>query len=165
MAHATVASAAELLGDGIHDIRIVGTIAGTPSIRLQPGVMLRGGSLVFGARGVVLATDNTLEDMEVRCLPHELAVTNDTSRPDLSTIALTNVRTTGQLLLLAERAVRRGTIRIERLIVEDADPRGRVRRPHGFGVDAMQGGLTVWNRQHDPDVVLHAEIPASRPAR
>ena len=69
MAHATVASAAELLGalgDGIHDIRIVGTIAGTPSIRLQPGVMLRGGSLVFGARGVVSSTDNTLEDMEIR---------------------------------------------------------------------------------------------------
>ena len=69
MAHATVASAAELLGalgDGAYDIRIVWTIAGTPSIRLQPGVMLRGGSLVFGARGVVLSTDNTLEDMEIR---------------------------------------------------------------------------------------------------
>jgi hypothetical protein len=62
------------------------------------------------------------------------------------------------VLLLAERAVRRGAVRIEGLVVEAADLRGRAERPHGFGVDAMQGGLTIWNRQHDPDVVLHAEI-------
>jgi hypothetical protein len=103
-----VASAAELLGalgDGAREIRIVGTIVGMPSIRLQPGVKLVGGSLVFGARGVVLSSDNLLQDIEIRCPAHELAVTNDTAQADLGTLSLINLRTTGQVLLQAERAV------------------------------------------------------------
>ncbi len=39
-----------------------------------------------------------------------------------------------------------------------ADVRGRAERPHGFGVEALQGALTLWNRQADPEVVITAEL-------
>lgn len=42
------------------------------------------------------------------------------------------------------------TVEIEGLHVRAADVRGRVEQPHGFGVDVLQGGLTLWNRQPDP---------------
>jgi hypothetical protein len=60
---------------------------------------------------------------------------------------------------------------VEGLTVEAADLRGRVERPHGFGVDAMQGGFTLWNQQPDPAVEITAELldvaagSAGRPVR
>lgn len=39
-----------------------------------------------------------------------------------------------------------------------ADVRGRFHRPHGFGVEALQGGLTLWNRQADAAGKLTAEL-------
>jgi hypothetical protein len=147
---AAVAAAAKI-------IEIQGTITGSPMITLPPGVTLRGGTLQFGAKGVRLTRDNTLDGVTVLTAAHEVAVLNDTSVSDLGTLTLRNVTTRGQVLILAEENVRAGHVQIEGLHVTEADLRGRTRRPHGFGVDALQGGLTVWNRQSDP-VIITAEV-------
>jgi hypothetical protein len=157
----TVSSAQELsnaLSGGATDIQIAGTITGSPMITLPPGTTLRGGELVFGAKGVRLTSDNALEDIVVRTADDEVAILNDTTVPALGTLTLRNVRTSGQVLLLAQEAVRSGHIQIDGLHVERADVRGRVQRPHGFGVEALQGGLTVWNRQPDASVKITAEL-------
>ena len=46
------------------------------------------------------------------------------------------------------------------MVIKEADPLGRAEHPHGYGVDTLQGALTIWNWSPDPDVVLHAEIEA-----
>ncbi len=83
---------------------------------------------------------------------------NDTSVADMGTLTLRNVRAAGQVLLLAEDAVRSGHVHVEGLQIDRADVRGRSRRPHGFGVEALQGALTVWNLQPDPAVIITAEL-------
>ncbi|MFF5265136.1 hypothetical protein ACFY4C_40155 [Actinomadura viridis] len=90
---------------------------------------------------------------------------------DLGTLLLRAVRTSGQVLLLAHDEVRSGHVRVEGLTVEAADVRRRVERPHGFGVDALQGAFTLWNRQPDNAVAITAELldvaagSADRPVR
>jgi hypothetical protein len=64
----------------------------------------------------------------------------------------------GQVAIIALDAVRAGRVRIDGLTVRAADLRGREDRPRGFGVEALQGGLTVWNRQPDEAVQITAEI-------
>jgi hypothetical protein len=71
---------------------------------------------------------------------------------------LRGVTTVGQVAIIALDAVRSGHVAIDGLMVQAADLRGRVDRPRGFGVEAMQGGLTVWNRQADASVQITAEI-------
>lgn len=157
----TVRSATELaeaLAAGSADIEVSGTISGSPMITLPPGTALRGGELVFGAKGICLTSDNRLEDVIVRTQADEVAILNDTGVESLGTLTLRNVRTTGQVLLMADGAVRSGHVQIEGLHVEAADVRGRALRPRGFGVEALQGGLTVWNLQPDPAVTITAEI-------
>lgn len=157
----TVHSAQELadaVGDGATDIQVQGRITGSPMITLPPGVTLRGGELVFGAKGVRLTADNTLRDITVRTEADEVAILNDTSVGNLGTLTLANVTTNGQVLLVAGDSVRAGHVQVKSLTIETADVRGRVRRPHGFGVEALQGALTVWNQQADPAVRLTAEI-------
>lgn len=158
---ATVTTAQELaraLDEGVQDITVEGEIAGAPELTLPPGTALRGGTLVFGAKGLRLTSDNTLEDVTVRTSEQEAAIVNDTGVEDLGTLTLRRVRTRGQVALLAEDRVRAGHVRVEGLHVEAADVRGRIHRPHGFGVEAHQGGFTLWNRQRDPEAVLTAEL-------
>jgi hypothetical protein len=54
--------------------------------------------------------------------------------------------------------VRSGHVRVDGLTVAAAEVRGRVERPPGFGVDALQGGFTLWNQQPDPAVEITAEL-------
>lgn len=58
----------------------------------------------------------------------------------------------GQVLLLADEAVRQGHVEVDGLAIASADPRGRARLPRGFGVDAMADAFTLWNRRSDPAV-------------
>lgn len=157
----TVHSAGELadaLAAGTADITVEGEITGSPMITLPPGTTLRGGTLRFGARGIRLTTDNTLDNVRIEVPTHEVAVLNDPTVTDLGTLTLRNVTTRGQIALLAEGQVRAGHVRAEGVRIEAADVRGRYDRPHGFGVDALQGGFTLWNRQTDPAVALTAEL-------
>jgi hypothetical protein len=140
------------------DIEIEGTIAGTPMISLRPGVRLRGGTLRFGASGIRLTSDNVLDGVTVIVPDWELAIFNDTSATDLGRLTLRNVRTRGQVLLVADRAVRAGHVEVDGLVVASADLRGRPDRQHGFGVDAMPGAFTLWNRQPDPAVRITASL-------
>lgn len=158
-----VTTAAELM-DAVRDeapaIHVDGTLRGMPMLTLAPGVRLRGGTLVFGARGLRLTRDNTLEDVTVHCPDHEIAVgnTGGAGAAGLGTLTLRRVRTRGQVLLLAADDVRSGHIAVEGLTVEAADLRGRAARPHGFGVDALQGAFTLWNLHADPAAVITAEL-------
>ena len=155
-----ITSPAELL-DALttaDDIEVDGSLAGMPMITLRPGVTLRGGTLRFGAKGIRLTSDNLLEDVTVIVPDTEVAIGNDTAIGDFGRLTLRNVRTRGQVLLLADDAVRRGHVEVDGLAVASADLRGRSDRPHGFGVDAMQGGFTLWNRQPDPAVRITASL-------
>jgi len=154
----TAQELADAIGTGDLDIEVEGTIAGSPMITLPRGATLRGGTLRFGAKGVRLTSDNTLEGVTVLTEPDEVAILNDTSVADLGRLTLRGVTTRGQVYLVAADAVRSGHVQIDRLTVQTADVRGRSSRPHGFGVEALQGGLTVWNLQADAAVTMTAEV-------
>jgi hypothetical protein len=147
---ATQARAPQIVVDGV--------IEGMPMITLAPGTSLRGGTLRFGAKGVRLTSDNTLEDVTILTADHEVAILNDTSVPNLGTLKLHGVTTRGQIAILAEDQVRAGHVEAQNVRVIAADVRGRFHRPHGFGVEALQGAFTLWNRQPDLAVELTAEL-------
>jgi hypothetical protein len=140
------------------DIEVDGSLAGMPMISLRPGVTLRGGTLRFGAKGLRLSSDNRLEDVTVIVPEHEVAISNDLAVSDFGHLTLRNVRTRGQVLLLADGAVRAGHVEVDGLVVTSADVRGRADRQHGFGVDALQGAFTLWNRHADASVRITASL-------
>jgi hypothetical protein len=137
-----VASTAELLDvlETADDIEVDGSLSGMPAITLRPGTRLRGGTLRFGAKGIRLTSDNQLEDMTVIVPNTEVAIGSTVT--DLGRTRLRDVRTRGQVLLTPSR----GHIEVDGLTVASADLRGREERPHGFGVDVLQGAFTLWNR-------------------
>ena len=152
-----VSTAAELLAAASEQdarIEIVGTVSGMPMTRLAPGVQLRGGELRFGAKGVQLTRDNALENVRIVTPDHELAILNDLDEHTLGKLVLTDVETIGQVCLLASGSVRSGRVDVDGLRVKRADLRGRSTRPRAYGVEAMQGAFTLWNRQADRSSVI-----------
>lgn len=154
----TPAELASAIGAGAVEIVIDGTITGSPSITLPEGTTLRGGELAFLAKGVRLTRNNTLRDITITTLPYEVAVYNDTSVPDAGTFSFINVSTVGQVYIVAERDTTSVRVETLGLHVKEADVRGRAEQPHGFGVDVLQGGLTLWNRQQDPSALFTATL-------
>ncbi len=154
----TAGELAQAIDAGAGEIVVEGTIAGSPSITLPPGTTLRGGELVFTGKGVRLTRDNTLRDIAISTTPYEVAVYNDTSVPDTGTLTLQNVTTVGQVLILAQDDTVRARVDARGLHVRQADVRGRSEQPHGFGVDVLQGGVTLWNRQKDPAATFTATL-------
>lgn len=154
----TAVELAQALASGATDITIDGEIAGSPALTLPPGTTLRGGTLHFGAKGLRLTSDNTLDGVTVVTAPHEAAIVTDTTVTSWGTLTLRDVTTVGQIALIAKDAVRAGHVHAERVHVAAADVRGRFHRPHGYGVEVHQGAFTLWNRQPSPDVVLTAHL-------
>lgn len=160
-ASVSVSTAEELqsaISAGASEIVVEGKITGSPSITLPEGTTLRGGELVFLAKGVRLTRNNTLADITITTIPYEVAVYNDTSLPDAGTLRFENVSTVGQVYLVAEHETMRVRVEALGLHVRDADVRGRVEQPHGFGVDVLQGGVTLWNRQPDRSAKFTATL-------
>jgi hypothetical protein len=149
---------ADAIRSGALEIVVEGTITGSPSITLPEGTTLRGGALAFLAKGVRVTRNNTLRDITITTTPYEVAVYNDTSVPDAGTFSFINVTTVGQVYIVAEANTTSVRVETMGLHVKEADVRGRAEQPHGFGVDVLQGGLTLWNRQQDPSAIFTATL-------
>ena len=121
------------LANGATTVEIVGTVSGTPSLNLPPGVGLRGGTLKFTAKGLNPTSNNSLSDVRVATAQDEAAIFNDTSVADFGTLALANVTTIGQIHLVTDDQIRAGRIIADDVTVEAADVRGRFDRPNGDG--------------------------------
>lgn len=157
MASVIVNNATELakaISDKATHIQVEGVIKAPSSITLPEGTALSGagtGILEFTGKGVRLTRDNTLSDITIKTIDYEVAVYNDTSVADAGTLVLNHVKTVGQVYLVAEHALKRIRVEADQVHVLSADVRGRVEQPHGFGVDVLQGGLTLWNRNPESD--------------
>jgi hypothetical protein len=161
MSPVTVTTSVELadaIKAGAVEIVVEGIITGSPSITLPEGTLLRGGQLDFLAKGVRLTRNNTLKDIVITTTPYEVAVYNDTSVPDAGTLRFLNVTTVGQVYIAAEANTTSVRVETVGLHGKEADVRGRAEQPHGFGVDVLQGGVTLWNRQQDPSATFTATL-------
>ncbi|MCX4095924.1 hypothetical protein [Nocardia sp. alder85J] len=155
---ATVAALLDAVDRRFEVIEVLGTICGVPRITLAPGVMLTGGALCFGGKGVRLTCDNVLDDISVVTPVDEVAIYNDLEVEDFGTLWLRQVHTIGQVSFTVGGRVRTGHLCIEGLHVDEADVRGRSDRPSGYGVETIQGAFTLWNRSADPEVVVTADL-------
>jgi len=150
--------------DRAGDIVVAGTIERVPTLRLAPGRNLVGAddraAIVFrdGADGVQLTRDNRVASLQLRASPNARAVFNDTTVESLGTLELVLLHAVGQIQIVADDAVRSGHVIVEGVHVEEADTRVREPRPHGYGVHALQGAITVWNRQTDPQTRITADL-------
>lgn len=161
----TLNDLSEAVRDGVRNIKLVTSLEGAPSLRLEPGQTISGDgaevtTLQFarGQDGLQLTTDNEVVALNIMCDPKKRVVYNDTGVEALGRLVLRNLSATGVVQLLAENKVRSGHIEVHDVDVVAADARAFTERPKGYGVEVIQGALTIWNRQSDKAVTITADI-------
>ena len=164
----SVATADELIAatrhPGVSHIVVQGSLTSLPTLRLRPGQALVGAderaavTFDYGNDGVQLSTDNRLQSIRLVVSPDKRALFNDTGVSHLGGMALRDVTAIGQVQLLARDQVRGGHVEVDGLDIVAADARGPRERPHGYGVDVLQGAVTLWNMQADDGVVISASL-------
>ena len=144
------------------DIVVSGKITGLAMLTLPEGATIHGVSkdaeLVFSGKGLQLSKNNTVHDLSIKTASYDIAILNDHNVEDFGVLRLNHVQTVGQVFISAQGKNRAGTLIAHDVWVKEADVRGRALRPHGFSVDAMQGGFTLWNMQLDENVKIKAEL-------
>ena len=157
-------------------IEVRATLEEVASFHLKPGQRLRGvagASIRFkpGSDGVVLTTDNTVENLALHTDATQCALANDTSVEGFGRLKLSHLKTTGCVRLIAEGAAVGGHVEARDVHVLEADVRAFEKRPAGFGVEVIPGAFTLWNRQAAPNQQVSAELRgiaagrAGRPVR
>ncbi len=162
-----VTSTAELVeavqAIGSVTIEVRGTLENVPSLKLNPGQKLvgtSGASVYFesGQDGLVLTTDNIVENLELHTNPERCALCNDTTGEGFGLLKLRHLRTTGCVRLIAEGDVTGGHVEVRDLHILAADARPFEKRASGFGVEVISGAFTLWNRQASKERRVSAEL-------
>ena len=163
----TVSTVDELVNavgnQAIEVIRVKGKIIECPSLNLSPGQQLmgEGDSMIkfkSGIDGIELSRDNKIEGLTFIVEPSRRAILNRLNEESFGTISLKNVKTIGQIQLLATGSVRSGHVDAHNVEVIEADMKDRQDRPQGFGVYVLQGAFTLWNQQTDSNVTITAHL-------
>ena len=163
----TVSTVEELVNaignQAIEVIRVKGKITESPSLHLSPGKQLVGEAdsiIEFkgGVDGIEVSRDNKIDGLTFIVEPSRRALFNSSNVESLGTISLQNVKTIGQIQLLATGSVRSGHVIAQNVEVIEADIRERQDRPKGFGVYVLQGAFTLWNQQTDSNVTITAHL-------
>ena len=144
-------------------LAVAGAIYGLPTLRLAPGVSMHGeagASLGFaaGQDGLCLTADNEVSGVELFTDPDRRALFNDTGVSGFGRLALTRLRLTGCVRLLAEGEARGGHVEAHDIVVLAADARGFERRPKGYGVEVIPGAFIVWNLQSSAEALVTADL-------
>ena len=167
MKELTVSTVEELVNavdnQAIETIRVKGKIKESPTIHLSPGKQLVGEAdsiIEFkgGVDGIEVSQDNSIDGLTCIVEPSRRAILNRSDVESLGTLKLKNVKTIGQIQLLATGSIRSGHVVAQNVEVIEADTRDRQDRPNGFGVYVLQGAFTLWNQQTDSNVTITAHL-------
>jgi hypothetical protein len=159
------------INDGVGKIVVSGRLGNVPSLHLSPGQSLCGAAddskiaFVDGMDGIELTSGNSIHNVHLCASPGRRAIFNDTTIPGLGRIVLRSVTATGRVQILARDTVRSGHVEVNGLDIIAADARAESERPHGYGVDVLQGAFTLWNMQRQDDVALSADLVGVRAGR
>ena len=111
-------------------IRVKGKITESPSLHLSPGKQLVGetDSIIEFKRdvdGIEVSRDNKIDGLTFVVEPSRRALFNSSNVESLGTLSLQNVKTIGQIQLLATGSIRSGHVIAQNVEVIEADLRER----------------------------------------
>lgn len=109
-------------------IHVKGKITGSPSLYLSPGQQLVGdGNSIIEfkerADGIEISRDNTIDGLTFIVEPTRRAIYNKPDEESLGTLSLKNIKTIGQVQIVATGTIRSGHVVAQNVEVIKADTR------------------------------------------
>lgn len=158
---------ASAIQNGQKEITITRSILCNYSLLLPQGVTLNGKPQENGelpllsfqhSDGVGISANNTITNLNIDVPTNHKAIFNTTVQQDLGTFTLENLLVKGQVSIITRVGVEKTNIVINNVDIHSADARHYLEQPQKYGVNVLQGALTIYNINPNIDSLVSASI-------
>ena len=149
---------ARALAAGEKEIVLSRNITANHALILPEGVSLRGKRqengelpmlLFHSSDGLGLTASNTVSDLKINAPAANRAIFTTYSKEDLGTFRLQNLSVQGQVSFIFRIGTLAADVQIQDLDISSADARHYLEQPQKYGVNVLQGALTIYNLNGD----------------
>lgn len=116
--------------------------------------------------GIGLTANNTISNLAIQTPADQKAIFLVSAKEHLGSFHFENLTLTGQFSFIARGGVLRAKVSINQLDILAADSRKYSEQPQKYGVNALQGALTIYNFNTNPESILEVfaeNISVGRP--
>ena len=104
--------------------------------------------------GLGLTADNQVTDLSINAPVSARAVFNTAAGADLGTFSLSRLLLQGQLSVIMRPGATRANVYLQDIHIAAADTRHYLEQPQKYGVNVLQGALTLYNMNGDPNSLM-----------
>lgn len=153
--------------NGEKEITITRSILCNFSILLPEGVNLNGKPQEDGelpllsfqhSDGIGVSVNNTVKNLNIDTPVNHKAIFNTTVKHDLGTFTFENLLVKGQVSVITRVGVEKANIVIDNVDIHSADARHYLEQPQKYGVNVLQGALTIYNINPDPKSLVSVAV-------
>lgn len=128
-----------------------------PKTKIQ-GVMQENGTmplLLFGdSDGLGVTNDNCVSDLNIQVSEHQRAIFNAGYIENLGHFEFENLKLSGQFSFIMRKESQTADLKLDAIHILNADTRGYLEQPQKYGVNVLQGALTVYNFNSDENSLI-----------
>lgn len=149
------------------DIIITRSILCNYNILLSEGVNLIGKPQENGelpllsfqhSDGIGVSANNSIKNLNIDTPENHKAIFNTIVQQDLGTFIFENLSVKGQVSIITRVGVEKTNIIINGLDIHAADARHYLEQPQKYGVNVLQGALTIYNINANADSLVTVSI-------
>lgn len=152
---------------GEKDIKITRSILCNYPLMLPEGVKISGQEQENGelpllsfqhSDGIGISANNSVKNLNIDAPVNHKAIFNTTVKEDLGTFTLENLFVKGQVSIITRVGVMNADIKINNVDIHSADTRHFLEQLQKYGVNVLQGALTIYNMNPKEESVLNVEV-------
>lgn len=155
------------LQNGQKEITITRSILCNYNILLLEGVSLTGKPQENGelpllsfqhSDGIGVSANNSVKNLNIDAPANHKAIFNTMVKQDLGTFTFENLFVKGQVSVITRVGVEKANIVINNLDIHSADARHYLEQPQKYGVNVLQGALTIYNINPKSDSLVSVAV-------
>jgi hypothetical protein len=108
--------------------------------------------------GIGISANNAVKRLNIDTPAQHKAIFNTTIQEDLGTFELEQLFVKGQVSIITRVGVKKASIIIKDVDIHSADTRHYLEQPQKYGVNVLQGALTIYNINPDEDSLLNVKV-------
>ena len=108
--------------------------------------------------GIGVSANNAIKRLNIDAPTQHKAIFNTIVQEDLGTFEFEQLFIKGQLSIITRVGVKKASIHIKDVDIHSADTRHYLEQPQKYGVNVLQGALTIYNINPDEDSLIHVKV-------
>lgn len=108
--------------------------------------------------GIGVSANNSVKNINIDTPVNHKAIFNTIVKPDLGTFTFENLLVKGQVSIITRVGVEKANVVIDNVDIHSADTRHYLEQPQKYGVNVLQGALTIYNINPDSKSALSVTV-------